>query len=57
MPQEPLSGGSLQWFVIVQGVQAPFIDAVPSFLFNCFFSLEIFTSGQLQMKCSGLLQW
>ena len=42
--------------VIVRGVQAPFIDAVPSFPFNYFLSLEVFTSGQLWMKCSGLLQ-
>ena len=43
--------------IIVRGVWAPFIDAVPSFPFNCFLSLEVFTSEQLQMKCSGLLQW
>ena len=43
--------------VNVKGVWAPFIDAIPSFLFNCFLSLEVFTSRQLQMKCSGLLQW
>ena len=41
--------------VIVRGVQAPFFVAIPSFPFNCFLSLEFFTSGQLQMKCSGLL--
>ena len=27
---------------IVRGVQAPFIDAIPSFPFNCFLSLEVF---------------
>ena len=43
--------------VIVRGVQAPYIDAIPSFPFNSFFSLEVFTGWQLQMKCSGLLQW
>ena len=37
--------------VIVGGVQAPSINAVPSFPFNCFLSLEVFTSGQLWMKC------
>ena len=36
--------------VVVGGVQAPFIDAVLSLPFNCFFCLEVFTSGQLQMK-------
>ena len=36
---------------------APFFDAIPSLPFNCFFSLEVFTWGQLQMKCSVLLQW
>ena len=43
--------------IVVGGVQAPFINAIPSFPFNCFLSLEVFTSRQLQMKCSGLLQW
>ena len=56
-----ISGASI-WelfmaLVVVRGVQAPFIDAVPSFPFNCFLSLEIFISGQLWMKCLGLLQW
>ena len=36
--------------VIVRGVQAPFIIAIPSFPFNCFLSLEVFTSRQFQMK-------
>ena len=43
--------------VIIRGIWAPFIDAISSFSFNCFLSLEFFTSGQLWMKCSGLLQW
>ena len=42
--------------VVVRGVQSPFIDAISSFLFNSFLSLEVFISGQLQMKCSGLLE-
>ena len=33
-------------FVIVEGAQAPFIVAVPSFPFNCFLSLAVFISGQ-----------
>ena len=32
--------------IVVRGVQAPFVNAVPSFPFNCFLSLEVFTSGQ-----------
>ena len=44
-------------FVVVRGVWAPFIVAVPSFSFNCFLSLAVFISGQSWMKCSGLLQW
>ena len=43
--------------VIFGGTWAPFIDAIPSFPFHCFFSLEVFTSSQLWMKCSRLLQW
>ena len=43
--------------VVVGGIQAPFIDAIPSFPFNCFLSLEVFINGQLWMKCLGLLQW
>ena len=31
----------------------PLLDAIPSLQFNCIFSLEALTSGQLQMKCSG----
>ena len=42
---------------VVGGVWAPFVDAIPSFLFNCFLSQEVFISRQLLMKCSGLLQW
>ena len=42
---------------VVRGVHAPFVNAIPSFPFNCFLSLEVFISGQLQMKCLGLLQW
>ena len=49
--------GIFMALIIVGGVWAPFIVAIPSFPFNCFFSLEVFTSRQLQMKCSGLLQW
>ena len=49
--------GLFMVLAVVRGVQAPFINAIPSFLFNCFFPLEVFTSGLLQMKCSGLLQW
>ena len=36
--------------VIARGVWAPFIDAFPSFPFNCLFSLEVITSRQLQME-------
>ena len=43
--------------IIVRGVQAPFVNTIPSFPFSCFLSLEVFTSGQLWMKCSGQLQW
>ena len=57
MPWEPLLGGLFVTFIVVGGVWAPFIDAVPSFLFNCFLSLEVFKSRQLQTKCSGLLKW
>ena len=44
------SSGASVWglfvaLVIVRGIQAPFIDTVPSFPFNCFLSLEVFTSG------------
>ena len=49
--------GLFMVLIVVGGVWAPFIDAIPSFPFNCFLSLEVFKSGQLQMKCSGLLQW
>ena len=49
--------GIFVMLVTARGVQAPFINAIHSFLFNSLFSLEAFTSGQLQMKCSGLLQW
>ena len=49
--------GLFMVLVIVREVQTPFINAVPSFPFNCLFSLEVFTSRQLQMKCPGLLQW
>ena len=48
--------GLFNALAVVGGVWAPFIDDVPSLLFNCFFSLKVFTSGQLQMKCSVLLQ-
>ena len=43
--------------MVVGGVQAPFVIVIPSFPFNCFLSLAAFISGQLQMKCLGLLQW
>ena len=43
-------------FVVVRVPWAPFIIAIPSFLFNCFLSLAFFISGQLQMKCLELLQ-
>ena len=43
--------------MVVGGVWAPFIIAIPSFLFNCFLSLVVFISGQSWMKCLGLLQW
>ena len=36
--------------------QAPFVITVPSFPFNGFLSLAVFMSGQLWIKCSGLLQ-
>ena len=39
--------GLLIVFVVVGGVWAPFIVAIPSFPFNCFLSLDVFTSGQL----------
>ena len=32
-------------FIVVRGVQVPFIDATAPFPFNCFLSLEVFTSG------------
>ena len=48
----------LQWHsLLLEGSGLPSLDVVPSFPFNCFLSLEVFTSMQLQMKCSGLLQW
>ena len=47
MPQEPPSGGSLQHLLLSEGSRLSFIIAIPSFLFNCFLSLEVFTSRQL----------
>ena len=44
-------------FIVVGGVWAPFIIAIPSFPFNCFLSLAVFISRQFWTKCSGLLQW
>ena len=49
--------GPFNALAVVRGVWAPFFDAIPSLLFNCFFSLKVFMSGQLQMKCSRLFQW
>ena len=49
--------GLLAAFIVVRGIQAPLVSAIPSFLFNCFLSLVVFTSGQLWMKSLGLLQW
>ena len=43
-------------FTVAGGVRAPFFDTVPSLLFNCVFSLKVFMSRQLWIKCSGLLQ-
>ena len=40
-----------------RGVQAPFLNTVPSLSFNCAFSLKVFMSRQLWIKCSRLLQW
>ena len=36
--------GPFMAFIVVGGVWTPFIDAIPSFPFNCFLSLEVFTS-------------
>ena len=47
--------GIFMVLVVVRGLQAPFINAIPFFPFNCFLSLEVFISGQLWMKCLGLL--
>ena len=52
-----LLGALYGLFIAFGGVWAPFIVTVPSFLFNCFLSLAVFMSGQLQIKCLGLLQW
>ena len=38
---------------VVRGVQAPFFNVALSLPFNCAFSLKLFMSGQLQIKCSG----
>ena len=40
-------------FVVVGGAQVPFIITIPSFPFNCFFSLAVFKSGKLQMNVWG----
>ena len=50
MPPEPPFGGSLVALGLVGGVQAPFTITIPSFPFNCFLSLAVFISGQLQDK-------
>ena len=42
---------------VVGWVQASFFDAIPSLPFNCSLSLKDFMSRQLQIKCSGILQW
>ena len=44
MPWEPLSGGSSWYWLLPEGSSAPFVNAIPSFPFNCFFTLEVFTS-------------
>ena len=49
--------GLFMALAIVRGVLAPFVITILSFPFNYFLSLEVFTSRQLWMKCSGLLQW
>ena len=36
--------GLIMVLFVVREVQAPFIDAIPSFPFNCFLSLEVFIS-------------
>ena len=40
----------------IGGVQAPFFGAVPSLQFKGNFAPNAFTKGQLQMKCSKLIQ-
>ena len=42
--------------VIVRGVWGSLCWCHPSLPFNCFCLLEVFTSRQLWMKCSGVLQ-
>ena len=51
------SWGFLGVVGFIWGVWAPFLDAISSLQFNCMFSLKVFTSRQLQMKCPMLLQW
>ena len=38
-------------------VWAPFSGVIPSFQFKWVANLDVFTSGDLQIKCSVLLQW
>ena len=57
MPPEPPFGGSLWHLLLLEESGLPFTITIPSFLFNCFLYLAVFMSGQLRIKCSGLLQW
>ena len=54
---ETSSWGFLGIAVFIWRVWAPFLDAIPSLQFNWVFSLKALTSGQLQIKCLGLLHW
>ena len=49
------SQGFLGIVIFVWGAQAPFFNTTPSLQFNCIFSLEAVTNGQLQIKYFGLL--
>ena len=53
MPWEPPPGSSWALLLSPEGSGLPSLTTVPSLQFNCIFSLEVLTSGQLQINCSG----
>ena len=50
MPPEPPFGCSLWHSLLLEGSGLPSLSLPPSFPFNCFLSLAVFMSGQLQIK-------